>query len=83
MPEPIESLLKNGQTLLNLGNPKDALAYYDKVLEIDPKHITALLKKGNILGKLGRFDHAILCYDKVLVQEENLLAFLNKGLAIF
>ena len=81
MPEPIESLLKNGQTLLNLGNPKDALVSYDKVLEIDPKHITALLKKGNILGKLGRFDHAILCYDKVLVQEENLLAFLNKGLA--
>ena len=81
MPETIESLLKNGQTSLNLGNPKDALVFYNKVLEIDPKHITALLKKGNILGKLGRFNHAIFCYDKVLIQEENLLALLNKGLA--
>ena len=81
MSDAVESLLKNGQTLLNLGNPKDALAVYDKVLEIEPKHIPALLKKGNILGNLARFDHAILCYDKVLAQEENLLALLNKGLA--
>ena len=81
MHEKIESLLKNGQTSLNLGNPKDALVFYNKVLENEPKHITALLKKGNILGKLGRYDHAIICYDKVIVQEENLLALLNKGLA--
>ena len=81
MSDKIESLLKDGQTLLNLGSPKDALVLYDKVLETNPKHISALLKKGNILGKLGRFDHAILCYDKILLQEENLLALLNKGLA--
>ena len=80
MHETIESLLKNGQTSLNLGNPKDALVFYDKVLENDPKHVQALLKKGNILGKLGRYDHAIICYDEILIQEENLLAFLNKGL---
>ena len=81
MTETIESLLKNGQTSLNLGNPTDALEFYDKVLKNDPKHITALLKKGNILGKLGRYDHAIICYDKVLIQDENPLALLNKGLA--
>ena len=34
----IESLLKNGQTLLNLGNPKDALVSYDKALEIYRKY---------------------------------------------
>ena len=81
MSDTVESLLKSGQTSLNLGNPKDALVFYDKVLANDPSNIQALLKKGNILGKLGRFDHAIICYDKVLIQEENLLAFLNKGLA--
>ena len=81
MTETIESLLKDGQTSLNLGNPKDALEFYDKVLKNDPKHIIALSKKGNILGKLRRYDHAIICYDKVLIQEENLLAWLNKGLA--
>ena len=81
MSETIESLLKSGQTSLNLGNPKDALMFYDKVIEREPGHIAALLKKGNILGKLGRYDHAIIYYDKVLIQEENLLALLNKGLA--
>jgi len=78
----IESLLKSGQTSLNLGNPKEALTFYQKVLDMEPHQIDALLKKGHILGKLARFDQAILCYDDVLSQEKrNLLALLNKGLA--
>jgi len=77
----IESLLKSGQTSLNLGNPKDALAFYEKVLEQDPTHLEALLKKGNIFGKFGKYEDAIVCYDGVLSQEkENILALLNKGL---
>ena len=81
MTETIESLLNSGQTLMNLGNPKDALVIYDKILVQDPKHITALLKKGHILGQLARYGDAIIQYDNVLLQEKNLLALLNKGLA--
>jgi len=78
----IDSLLKSGQTSLNLGNPKEALVFYEKVLAQVPHQIEALLKKGHILGKLARFEQAIVCYDAVLSQEkENLLALLNKGLA--
>ena len=78
----IDSLLKSGQTSLNLGNPKEALVFYEKVLAQVPYQMEALLKKGHILGKLARFDQAILCYDVVLSQEKgNLLALLNKGLA--
>ena len=58
----IEELLKSGQTLLNTGNPKEAMTIYEKVLEISPNHIDALIKKGNILGKLGKYDNAILHY---------------------
>ena len=77
----IESLLKSGQASLNLGNPKDALAFYQKVLDQDPIHLEALLKKGNIFGKFGKYEDAIICYDGVLSQEkENILALLNKGL---
>ena len=68
----IESLLKSGQTSLNLGNPKEALAFYQKVLDIESHNIEALLKKGHILGKLARFDQAIVCYDDVLSQEQEI-----------
>ena len=81
MTETIESLLNNGQTLMNLGNPKDALEIYNKILTQNPKHIVALLKKGHILGQLARYGDAIIQYDSVLSQEKNLLALLNKGLA--
>ena len=81
MTESIESLLNSGQILMNLGNPKDALVIYDKILAQEPKHIVALLKKGHILGQLARYEQAIIQYDDVLSQEKNLLALLNKGLA--
>ena len=82
MHESIKSLLKQGQTCLNLGNPKEGLVIYDKILAEKPKHVEALLKKGHILGKLARYEQAIIQYDQVLIQEEsNLLALLNKGLA--
>ena len=76
----IEKLLSDGQRSLNLDNPKEALSFYQKVLDQNPTHHEALLKKGNIFGRFGRFDEAIICYEKVLLQEkEILLALLNKG----
>ena len=48
----IESLLKSGQTSLNLGNPKDALGFYQKVLDQDPTNLEALLKKVTYLENL-------------------------------
>ena len=77
----IEKLLTGGQRSLNLDNPKEALSFYEKILDQNPAHLEALLKKGNIFGRFGRFDDAILCYDAILLQEnENPLALLNKGL---
>jgi len=67
---------------LNLGNPEEAMAFYDQVLAQEPQQIEALLKKGHILGKLARYEQAIIHYDNVLSQKEgHLLALLNKGLA--
>ncbi len=78
----IESLLKKGQTCMNLGNPKEAMIIYNQILRKEPLQIQALLKKGHIFGQLARYEQAVSCYDKVLTQDpENLLAFLNKGLA--
>ena len=78
----IDNLLKQGQRNLNLGNPKEAMISFEKILEMQPNHIDALIKKGNILGKIGRYPQAIECYDMVLLQDKaNILALVNKGLA--
>jgi tetratricopeptide (TPR) repeat protein len=67
----------------NLGNFKKALALFEKVLQVEPKHVSALIKKGNILGKFGKYDDAVRTYDQVLeFESENVLALINKGLAL-
>lgn len=78
----VEDLLKQGQRDLNLGNPKEAMISFEKILETHPNHIDALIKKGNMLGKIGKYQQAIECYDMVLLQNKvNILALVNKGLA--
>ena len=75
-------LLKKGQSLLNLGNPKEALDIYEIILKDEPQNIEALIKKGHILGMIGRYAQAIDSYDRVLsLEKSNLIALLNKGLA--
>ena len=79
----ISEIFDLGQQCLNLGNPKDALVHFEKILEIEPNNTEALQKVGNIFGKLGKYEKAITCYDKVLQQnQDNILALINKGLAL-
>ena len=79
----LEGLYKQGERCINLGNPKEALSYFEQVLQIEPNHLKTILKKGHVLGKLGKYDQAILSYNKVLaLDENNILALVNKGLAL-
>ena len=39
----IAKLLSDGQRSLNLDNPKEALSFYQKVLDQNPAHLEALL----------------------------------------
>jgi len=47
-------------------NQEDILAYFNKILELDPKDANAWYYKGNALARLGRCDEAAKCYDKAL-----------------
>jgi len=49
-----------GQRCLNLGNPKEALSYFTKVLSLDPNHKKGLIKKGNVLGKIGKYQRIFM-----------------------
>lgn len=83
MQQSVHELYNMGLTSLNLGNPKEALSYFSRVLKLEPDNKKALVKKGNVLGKLGKYSQAVSFYDKALAQEpDDFLALINKGLAL-
>lgn len=70
------------------GNEEQALADFDKGIEVEPDYATIYHNKGWYLNKLGRHQEAIMCFDKTLELEpkravtyENLAdAYLHLGL---
>ena len=72
-----------GVSLDALGKPQEAIACYDRVLEIDPRDAGAWSNKGVALGTLGRYDEAIACLDRALeIDPRDAKAWSNKGLAL-
>jgi tetratricopeptide (TPR) repeat protein len=62
----VDRLLTQGWTATDFNRTEEALTFYDKALEIDPKDSDALFAKGWALDSLGKYDEAISYYDKVL-----------------
>ena len=79
----LEYLYNIGLSHEKRGSPRDAIFYFDKVLEVEPYHVDTLAHKGNAFGKLGKYDQAISCYDRVLkIKPDYTICVLNKGLAL-
>jgi tetratricopeptide (TPR) repeat protein len=55
-----------------LENHTGAIAYYDKVLAIDPNYDLALFSKGVALDSLGNHTGAIKYYDKAFAINPNI-----------
>jgi len=73
-------LLAKGQTLLSLDKAVEALACFDEVIALEPRHADALVKKGNALEKLRRTEEALECYDRAIAADRSLAtAYLYKG----
>jgi tetratricopeptide (TPR) repeat protein len=60
---------------------EEAIASYDKALEIKPDYHEAWLQSGHALVKLGRLEEAIASFDKALEFKPDLRrkAFYNKA----
>ena len=75
-------ILNKGTALNNLGRVKEALACFDKALEILPRFDAAWLDKGVALTKLGRTKEAIECYERSLeINPKSANAWYNLGAA--
>jgi tetratricopeptide (TPR) repeat protein len=73
-------LIAKGQSLLNLEKIEEAIACFDEILALDPKHAETLIKKGEALERLRRPEEAILCYDAAIAADNGLtIAYLHKG----
>jgi tetratricopeptide (TPR) repeat protein len=61
----------------------EAIKWYDKAIELDPKYADAWYNKGNALNSLGKYEEAIENFDKALKIDPNYAsAWNNKGYAI-
>jgi tetratricopeptide (TPR) repeat protein len=62
---------------------EEAIASYDKALEIKPDYHEAWNNRGNALGDLGRLEEAIASYDKALeIKPDYHEAWYNRGIAL-
>jgi tetratricopeptide (TPR) repeat protein len=73
-------LLGKGQSLLNLGEAKDALKCFEQALELEPNNTDLLVKKGLALEQLENWDAALASYNRALALDPGLtVAYLYKG----
>ncbi len=56
-----------------MGRYQEAIAYYDKALEIDLRLAEAWYNKGVALGEEGRHRQAVDCYDKARAIDDRFL----------
>jgi len=76
-------LVNKGFSLGKLGKPQEAIACYDRAIEIDPGDALAWNNKGITLAMLGKDQEAIACYDRALeINPEKVDAWNNKGIAL-
>ena len=79
----VNDLLRKGASLHELGRPGEAIEFYGKALEINPRFAETWTNKGNALEKLGKFEQAMECHDKALEINPRLdAAWTNKGNAL-
>lgn len=59
-------LMEKGNSLEKLGKHHEAIACYDKMLEISPRDAAAWSCKGSCLAELGKYGEALACYDRMI-----------------
>lgn len=77
------SSIKKADSLFKQGNYPEALQYYDKSVQKDPKYVRAWIGKGVAFSMLGKLDEALECHEKALKLEPDNFTALNNKCSIF
>ena len=79
-PEAFDAVYLLAECYLNMGKYDEALAGFDRAIELRPNSALALNDRGVILRKLGRYEEAVATYDRAIaLQPDYALAFNNRG----
>lgn len=62
----IDSLVEQGNSLLNEGKFEEALGFFEQALLLDQNNPELWNHKGVALRSIGRYDEAIECFNKSL-----------------
>lgn len=75
-----ETHYKRGNALNRLRRWEEALADYDRVIELDPGYANAFCNRGAVLEKLQRLDEALASFDRAVeLNPGDVLAYYNRG----
>jgi len=78
-----DTYIMQGIQLSERGRDKEALAYYDLVLQLDSKSVAAYHNKGCALANLGYYEQALDCFDKALSLDRYFISsYVCKGSAL-
>lgn len=82
-----DKLVELGIEQLNVGDPHDALFYFNEALKKNPNNIRAMVDKGIALARTGDLDDAKALFDQAILQGEkqgkvDYRAVVNSGIAI-
>jgi tetratricopeptide (TPR) repeat protein len=67
----VDSLNNKGRVFFDMGRYTEAIIWYDKALEINPKEVTVLINKSHALFNLGEEKEALTYIDKALEVDPN------------
>lgn len=77
------ALYKQGNTLFDLQRYQDALAVYDKAVNIRPNYAQGWYGRGNTLSALKQYKAALVAYDKAIqIQPDYLEAWTSRGFVL-
>ncbi|MEO0949284.1 MAG: tetratricopeptide repeat protein [Cyanobacteria bacterium J06641_5] len=81
--ENLKAIVESGKSLFAEGKYEDALAEYDRALEIDPNRPQVWLGRGRVQQKLKQLEDALESYDRAIeIQPEYAAAYRNRGLVL-